>query len=84
MSWWPKNESCLKYCFRAVIQPRNTKVEDLKRPGTQVKTSLLLIQNVIFLCLQTDASLPISFIDFDYQPSAPLSGRVAKVSLKNL
>jgi len=49
---------------RGVIQPRNTKVEDLKRPGSQ----------------QTDASLPISFIDFDYQPSAPLSGRVAKVS----
>ena len=74
---------CLKYGFRGVIQPRNTKVEDLKRPGSQVNSSLLLIQNVIFLFSQTDASLPISFIDFDYQPSAPLSGRVAKVILKN-
>ena len=34
---------CLKYGFRGVIQPRNTKVEDLKRPGSQqVNPSLLL------------------------------------------
>ena len=34
---------CLKYGFRGVIQPRNTKVEDLKRPGSQqVNSSLLL------------------------------------------
>ena len=66
---------------RDVIQPRNTRVEDLKRPGSKVRTWKLFHE--IFLCeyllLQTDDTLPISFIDFDYKPSAPLSGRVAKV-----
>ena len=66
---------------RDVIQPRNTRVEDLKRPGSKVRTWKLF--HKIFLCknllLQTDDTLPISFIDFDYKPSAPLSGRVAKV-----
>jgi len=53
--------------LRGVIEPRNTKVEYLKRPGQK-----------------SDASLPISFINFDSKPSAPSRTRTAKDDTGNL